>query len=132
MSTDEEDSPLQTLKVFPGTASPGSLIRETNKLVAIEGIGILNINLSWIRSSLRKALARRIQYSDVHRIQLLKPPHRYAALSCFLQELHTQTIDTVIDIHNKLMTQTYGRAKNKLDEKMRLHRKSLMGALQSF
>ena len=128
----DDASPLNTLKASPGISSPRALIQEASKLTVIEDLGILEIDLSWIRGSLRKALSRRIWHSDIHRIRELKAPHRYSALSCFLQELHAQTIDVIIDMHGKLMTQTYGRAKNKLDEKMRLHRKSLMGTLESF
>jgi hypothetical protein len=113
---DDGPSPLAQLKEPPGRASPRSLLSEMAKLTLIEETGLLKIDLSWIRSSLRKAMARRIRYSDAHRVRELKAPRRYTALVCFLHETHAEIVDTIVDMHAKLMTQTYRRAQNRLDE----------------
>lgn len=90
------------------------------------------MDLSWIRSSLRKALARRARRSDVHRLRELKAPHRWASLACFLQGQQEETIDAMVEMHFKLMTGTYRRAQNRLDEKLKEHRQEVLGTLRSF
>lgn len=129
---DDGMSNLQRLKKPPGVASPRALKQEARKLSEIEDTCILDVDLSWIRESLRKALARRARRSDVYRLRKLKSPHRYAALASFLQELHTETIDIIVDMHAKLMTGTYRRAQNQLDETLKEHRRQVMSTLRSF
>ena len=124
-------SPLQALKEPPGTPSPRALVAETEKLEAIRAAGALGVDLSWLRGSLRKALARRVRYSSAHRLRELRAPHRYAALVAFLQETHADTIDQIVDLHAKLVTQTYRRAERRLNEEVKQRRRSLMGKLQS-
>ncbi|MEE8250767.1 MAG: Tn3 family transposase [Gemmatimonadales bacterium] len=129
---DNQHSPLQALKEPPGASSPRALLRETEKLDVIVATGILDIDFSWLRGSLKKAMARRVRYSSVHTIRRLMPPRRYAALLCFLQETHADTIDHVVDLHAKLVTQAYRRAQRRHDEELKAHRRSLMGKLSSF
>jgi len=132
LAGDEATSRLQVLKEPPGAASPRALLKESAKLKLIEEASILEVDLSWIRSSLRKAMARRIRYSDAHRAYELRAPHRYTALACFLHETHAETARTLVEMHAKLMTQTFRRAQNRLNEKLRANRKALMGTLESF
>lgn len=111
---------------------PRALKQEAAKLDLIEGTGALAVDPSWIRQSLRKALARRALRSDAHRLRELAGPHRYAALACFLQELHAETADALMDLHAKLMTGTYRRAQKRLDETLKEHRRQVMRTLRSF
>lgn len=124
-------SALQTLKEPPGPASPRSLLREIEKLDAIATTGALEVDLSWLRSALKKALAHRVRHSTAHRLRHLEPSHRYAAMLCFLQETHGDTVDQIVDLHAKVMTQTYRRAKNRLDKEYHQHRRSLVSKLSS-
>lgn len=128
----EGASALQSLREPPGMASPRAFKAEAAKLERIDETGIGDVDLSWIRGSLRKALARRALRSDAHRLRELKAPHRYAALACFLQELRAETIDTLVEMHAKLMTGTYRRAKSELDDQLRTHRRQVLATLQSF
>lgn len=135
LAVDEGDvqmqSPLQLLKQPPSVASPRAIVAETEKLDAIEATGALSIDLSWLRASLRKALARRVRYSSAHRLRELRAPRRYTALIAFLQEAYADSVDHVIDLEAKLLTQTYRRAERRLDEEARQHRQSLMAKLES-
>ena len=128
---DDARSPLQALKEPPGTASPRALLAETAKLDAIRATGALDVDLSWLRGSLRKTLARRVRYSSAHRLRELSRPRRYAALTAFLQEAHADTVDHVIDLHGKLVTQTYRRAERRIDDEAKRHRRSLAEQLRS-
>lgn len=125
-------SDLQLLKEPPGMASPRALKQEATKLRRIEHTGALAIDLSWIRPSLRKALARRARRSDAHRLRELEAPHRYASLACFLHDLRAETIDVLVDMHAKLMTGTYRRAQRRLDDALKEHRRQVMRTLRSF
>ena len=126
-----DTSPLQALKEPPGPASPRSLLREIDKLETIQATGAVGVDLSWLRSTLKKALARRVRHSSAYRLRDLTPGHRYAAVLCFLQETRGGTVDQLVDLHAKLMTQTYRRAQNRLDNGYREHRRSLVGKLSS-
>ena len=72
-----------------------------------------------------------MRHSSAYRLRDLTPGHRYAAVLCFLQETHGDTVDQLVDLHAKLMTQTYRRAQNRLDNGYREHRRSLVGKLSS-
>ncbi len=130
-ASEEGRSPLQTLKEPPGAVSPGALLAETEKLSALRATGVLSIDLSWMRASLRKALAHRVRYASAHRLRELRDDHRYAALVCFLQEAHADTVDHVVDLHAKLVTQTYRRAERRLDADSKERRRVLAGSLRS-
>ena len=125
-------SPLQALKEPPGAASPRALLAETEKLNVLQATGALDVDLSWMRASLRKALAHRVRYSSAHRLREIRDDHRYAALACFLQEAHADTVDHVVDLHAKLVTQTYRRAERRLDADAKERRRVLAGSLDSF
>ena len=124
-------STLQTLKDPPGVASPRALVAETDKLDVIRETGALSVDLGWLRASRRKALAHRVRASSAHRLRELKAPRRYAALVCFLHEAHADTVDHVVDLHAKLITQTYRRAERRTDEEARRHRRALLAGLRS-
>ena len=118
-------STLQTLKEPPGMASPRALIAEAGKLDVIQETGALEVDLSWLRPSLRKSLAHRVRASSAYRLRELGAPRRYAALVCFLHEAHADTVDHVVDLHDKLVTQTYRRAERALDDEAKRGRRSL-------
>jgi TnpA family transposase len=124
-------SPLHALKEPPGVASPRALLAETEKLDALRATGALDVDLSWMRASLRKALAHRARYASAHRLRELRDDHRYAALVCFVQEAHADTVDHVVDLHGKLVTQTYRRAERRLDVDSKERRRVLAGSLKS-
>ena len=124
-------SPLQMLKDPPGATSPRALVAETDKLSTIRETGALGVDLSWLRPSRRKAFAHRVRASTAHRLRELKAPRRYAALVCFLHEAHADTVDHVVDLHAKLVTQTYRRAERRTDDDARHHRRALLGGLRT-
>ncbi len=62
----------------------------------------------------------------------LIPVRRYAVLVCFLWQTYRDTIDHMVDMHDKIMTGVYSRAENQVDEEMRKRRKILQSSLDSF
>ena len=65
-------STLQMLKEPPPATSPRALLKEAAKLSLIEETGMLEVDLSWFNSNLKKTMARRIRHSDGHRIRQLR------------------------------------------------------------
>ena len=124
-------SPLQTLKDPPGYASPRALVAEAEKLATIRATGALGVDLSWLRPSLRKALAHRVRASTAHRLRESRPPRRYAALVCFLHEAYADTVDHVVDLHAKLVTGAFGRAERAIGEEAKRGRRSLKSTVRA-
>jgi TnpA family transposase len=125
-------SPLQRLREPPGFPSPRALVRLTEKLDRIRKGGVLDLDLSWINNNLQKAMARRAGNSSAYRLRELKAPHRYAVLICFLRETYRDTLDQVVEMHGKLVTNIHRRAQNELDEQIILRRKAIQSTLVTF
>ena len=125
-------SALQSLKEPPGPTSPNALVAETRKLELIRATGALEVDLSWLRPSLMKALARRVRYSSAYRLRELAPARRYASLLAFLQDAHADTVDHVVDLQAKLVTQAYGRAERSITDAQVKERGSTRRLLRSY
>ena len=129
---DTRVSALQMLKEPPGAPSPRAVLRLTEKLDRIAGTGILAFDLAWLNNNFQKALARRARHASAHRLRELQAPHRYTVLVCFLTQTHRDTIDDLVDMQSKLVTDTYRRAQHELDEALKQHRTTLRETLHSF
>ena len=125
-------SPLHTLKQPPGRPSPAAILRLTNKLDIIKDTQILDTNLSWLNNNYQRSLARYVQRRSASRLKQLQQERRYAALVCFLYQLHADTIDFLIEMHDKLMTTVYNRAESKIASEMKRRRKAISSSLTTF
>ena len=56
--------------------------------------------------------------TDAHRLRELAPPHRYAVLLCFLRDTYVESVDQAVEMYGKIITQTFRRARNELDERI--------------
>ena len=77
-------------------------------------------------------MARRARRTDAHRLRELAPPHRYAVLLCFLRDTYAESVDQAVEMHGKIITQTFRRARNELDERIVARRRLIREALNSF
>ena len=118
-------TPLRTLKQPPGWPSPASILRLTNKLELIRGIGVLPIDLSWLNNNYQRSLARYVHHRSASRLKQLNSNRRYALLVCFLRQLYADTIDFLIEMHDKLMTGVYNRAENNIAKEMKRRRRAI-------
>ena len=125
-------TPFQRLKQPPGQASPKSMLGLVHKMEQIEETGILAINLSWLNNNYQRSLTRHAQRFSADRLRQLVPARRYAVLVCFLWQTYRDTIDHMVDMHDKIMTGVYSRAESQVDEEMRKRRKVLQASLDSF
>lgn len=123
---------FQRLKQPPGQASPKSMLKLIRKIERIEETGIPAIDLSWLNNNYQRSLTRYAQRCSADRMRQLIPPRRYAILVCFLWQTYRDTIDHMVDMHDKIMTGVYSRAENQVDEEMRKRRKMLQSSLDSF
>jgi len=124
-------SPLQSLKQPPGQASPASMLRLTDKLEQIQATGTLTVDLSWLNNNYQRSLARHVRRYSADRLRQLRSPRRYAALVCFLWQVYRDTIDYIVDMHDKIITGIYGRARTEIDEQTRKQRKMLRTSLKT-
>ena len=125
-------TPFQRLKHPPGQASPKSMLKLIRKMEQIEETGSLAIDLSWLNNNYQRSLTRFAQRYSADRMRQLVPARRYAVLVCFLWQTYRDTIDHMVDMHDKIMTGVYSRAENQVDEEMRKRRKVLQASLDSF
>jgi predicted transcriptional regulator len=125
-------TPLHTLKQPPGRPSPAAILRLTTKLELIRETGALNIDLSWLNNNYQRSLARYVRHRSAGRLKRLKSERRYAILVCFLHQLYADTIDFLIEMHDKLMTGVYTRAENNIAKEMNRRRRAINRSLTTF
>jgi hypothetical protein len=125
-------TPLHTLKQPPGRPSPAAILRLTNKLELIRGTGVLQVDLSWLNNNYQRSLARYVHHRSAGRLQQLNSNRRHALLVCFLHQLHADTIDFLVEMHDKLMTGVYGRAENNIAKEMKRRRQAIDRSLATF
>ena len=125
-------TPLHALKQPPGRSSPAAILRLTAKLDLIKDTQVLDINLFWLNNNYQRSLARYVQQRSASRLNQLLPERRYAVLVCFLYQLHADTIDFLIEMHDKLMTTVYNRAESKIASAMKRRRKAISSSLTTF
>lgn len=107
---------FQLLKRPPGKASAAAMLRLGDKLEQIQKTSVLTIDLSWLNNNYQRSLSRYAHRCSADRLRQLRPDHRYAAIVCFLRQVYPDTIDYMIDMHDKLMTSVYKRAQTDIDE----------------
>ncbi|MCB0026760.1 MAG: DUF4158 domain-containing protein, partial [Anaerolineales bacterium] len=125
-------TPFQRLKRPPGQASPKSMLQLVRKIEHIEGMGILGIDLSWLNNNYQRSLTHYAQRCSADRMRQLIPARRHAVLVCFLWQTYRDTIDYMIDMHDKIMAGVYSRAENQVDEELRKRRQLVQASLRSF
>jgi TnpA family transposase len=123
---------LHILKQPPGRPSPSAILRLTTKLQLIRKTGALNFDLSWLNNNYQRSLARYVRHRSAGRLKRLKSKRRYAALVCFLHQLYADTIDFLIEMHDKLMTGVYTRAENNIAKEMNRRRRAINRSLATF
>jgi hypothetical protein len=129
---DSRLTPFQELKQPPGKPSPSAMLRLTNKLEQIQGTRLLGLDLTWLNNNYQRMLARYAHRCSADRLRDLQAEHRYAVLICFLWQVYRDTIDYLVDMHDKLMTGVYARAQENIDEELRKRRQLIHSALATF
>jgi TnpA family transposase len=125
-------TPFQALKKPPGHPSPNSMLRLAENLERLQATGILDVDLSWLNNNYQRSLARYARRCSADRMRNLKEERRYAVLVCFLRQVYRDTIDHMVDMHDKLMQRVHNRAQEDIDAEMRKQRRMIRGSLQSF
>lgn len=123
---------FQTLKQPPGRPSPTAMLGLAAKLEQIQGTGVLTVDLAWLNNNYQRSLTRYAQRCSADRLRQLRPEPRYAVLACFLWQVYRDTIDHMVDMHDKLMTGLYKRAQEDIDEELRKRRQVIRSALATY
>jgi TnpA family transposase len=125
-------SPLQQLKAVPRNPSPVALLELTHKLEQITSIGVLDVDLSWLNNNYQRVLTNYVQKNSVHALRRNTPPHRYAAVTCFLWQTYRDTIDQIVDMYDKLINKVHNWAQKDVDEHVKRQRRSIQKVLAIF
>lgn len=125
-------TPFQVLKKPPGQPSPKSMLRLADKLKIIQATGLLTIDLAWLNNNYQRSLTRYARRCSADRLRDLKEDRRYAVLICFLWQAYRDTIDHMIDMHDKLMLRVFNRAQEDIDVETRKQRRMIRSSLDSF
>jgi uncharacterized protein DUF4158 len=96
-------SGLHALKEPPGVPCPAAVTRLANKLEAIRGLGVSEVDLSWLNNNYQRSLAKYARRCSAHKLREVEPSHRHAALICYLWETYRDSIDHLIDMQDKLV-----------------------------
>ncbi|MCB0016189.1 MAG: Tn3 family transposase [Anaerolineales bacterium] len=125
-------TPFQSLKQPPRQPSPKSMLRLGEKLDMIQTTTALDVDLSWLNNNYQRSLAHYAQRCSADRLRVLAEERRYAVLTCFLRQLYQDTIDHMVDMHDKLMLKVENRAQEEMDAEMRRQRRLIRHSLHSF
>jgi len=125
-------SSLQQLKAVPRSPSPTALLELTDKLEEIVSIGVLGVDLSWLNNNYQRVLTNYVQRCSAYKLREIIAPHRYAAVTCFLRQTYSDTIDQIVDMYDKLINKVYKWAQEDLDEFIIQKRKAIQRVLTMF
>ena len=129
---DRNMSLLQQLKAVPRRPSSTALLQLMDKLEAIAYTGVLDVDLSWLNNNYQRSLTHYVQRCSAHKLRELTPPHRYAAITCFLWQTYRDTIDHIVDMYDKLLNKVYNWAQEDLNTSMRRQHRSILRALSMY
>jgi hypothetical protein len=118
---DENVSRLQTIKANPGKPSADAMLRLIAKPKAIEAIGVLGVDLSWLSGNYQRALFHQVRKSSSARLRELAEPRRRAALVCFLWQSYRDAVDQAVDMFDKLVVRAETQAQNESATREGLH-----------
>ena len=125
----ETVSGLQRIKANPAKPSANAMRTLTDKLAAIEGTGILDIDLAWLNSNYQRSLFHYVRICSADRLRDLARSRRLTVLVCFLRQSYRDTVDQAVDMFDKILRRMHTQAEHDLDEQMRRQRQAIKGAL---
>jgi hypothetical protein len=106
--------------------------RLADKLAYIEETSVLAVDLSWLNNNYQRALAAYVRKCNAYWLRQIEPAHRYGALVCYLLQTYADTIDFMVDMHDKLISRVRGFAKDAFDHQLLLRRRSIDQSLSMF
>jgi Domain of unknown function (DUF4158) len=125
-------SGLHALKEPPGVPCPAAVARLANKLETIRGLGVPEVDLSWLNNNYQRSLAKYARRCSAHKLREVEPSHRYAALICFLWQTYRDSIDHLIDMQDKLVLKVCNRAEKQCDDALRQRHRSIRRSVSMF
>jgi TnpA family transposase len=125
-------TPFQLLKRPPGQPSPKSMLQLAENLQRMQDVGVMTLDLTWLNNNYQRSLTRYAQRCSADRLRDLQDERRYAVLVCFLWQTYRDTLDHMVDMHDKLMLRVYNRAQEDINVETRQQRRMIRSSLQSF
>ena len=131
LETENGKSQLHALKQAPLSASPGAILKLTEKLDVIIGSTVLDIDLTWLNNNFQRVLSKYARKATAHQIGRLEEQRRYATLTAFLIQTYQDTIDQLVATLDKLVTRISNRARNQLDEACRTKHQAMQQSIKT-
>lgn len=95
----ETYSKIYQIKEVPQKPLAKAMKLLSTKLSIIEQTGVLTTKLAWLNNNYKRYLSKYVHRCDATRLRELEPLHRYASLTCFLQEAYQDTKDHIFDMY---------------------------------
>lgn len=109
-------TPLAALRQSATSNSPKTILAGLNKLAKLQNWQVGSWNLSEINPNRRKQLAQIGFRSTAQALSRMNKTRRYPILLAFLSQLHTEVLDELVEIFDRLLATISNRANRRLAE----------------
>ncbi len=123
---------LWHLRQTPGVPSVEGILLLIKKLQAIESLGVLTIDLSWLNKNYQQRLARSARYYSVSRVEKLRPGKKYGILVCLCQQLYQDHTDSIIEMLIKLIHKAEKAVNKSMASASKKKKKETLATLHDF
>ena len=108
------------------------MLKLIERLETIQSFGIMDMDLAWLNNNFQRALTRYAKQCTATRLRRLERNRRHAVMICFLWQSYLDTIDSVLDMYDKLINKIYKRAQADVDDHHKKNRKQVRESLSTF
>jgi TnpA family transposase len=122
-------SAFHQIKDAPRKPSEAGMKLLSSKLEMIEQTDALTINLDWLNNNYKRHLSSYAINCDAHKLRELTPMHRYASLTCFLQDAYQDVIDYIFDMYAKALTSVHSQAETTVNNYNKARRNVIRSCL---
>lgn len=109
-------TPLAWLRQSATSNTPKTILAGLNKLEKLQQWQVGNWNLSALNPNRRKQLAQIGFRSTAQALSRMNKTRRYPILLAFLSQLHTEVLDELVELFDRLLQQISSRTDRKLKE----------------
>jgi hypothetical protein len=110
-------SRMKQFKLLPRRESPAVVVALTTRLSQIQAAGLSDLPvLQQVHPATRALLASWGRHYDVWSLRRFAAAKRYSAVLCFLQAAVAETLDSLVEMQDKLITRIHNKARRRREE----------------
>lgn len=110
-------SRLEQFKLLPRRESPAAVAALTTRLAQIQAAGLRDLPiLQQVHPATRALLASWGRRYDVWSLRRFAAAKRYSIVLCFLQAAVAETLDSIVEMQDKLITRVHNKARKRREE----------------